>query len=215
MYEMFRDCSSLETLDLSNLDTRKLTSMSDMFSGCSSLRSIDLTNFNTEKVTSMYSLFENCSSLTTLDLSSFNTSKVQGIYEMFCGCSSLVTIKVGAGWTTSSVYNNYNPYFVFRGCTNLVGGKGTVYNSRNVDKTYAHIDGGPDNPGYFTDASAPDPGDVNGDGFITIGDVTALIDLLLSNNTAGNEAADVNRDGKVSIADVTTLIDMLLSGNMI
>ena len=56
-------------------------------------------------------------------------------------------------------------------------------------------------------------GDVNGDHNVTISDVTALIDLLLSSGTISNEAADVNKDGNVSIADVTALIDYLLSGN--
>ena len=54
---------------------------------------------------------------------------------------------------------------------------------------------------------------MNGDGSITIGDVTILIDLLLSGGTISNEAADVNFDGNVSIGDVTTLIDKLLSSN--
>lgn len=54
-------------------------------------------------------------------------------------------------------------------------------------------------------------GDVNGDGETSIGDVTALIDLLLSGNTGGHPAADVNEDNEVSIGDVTALIDMLLS----
>jgi hypothetical protein len=40
---------------------------------------------------------------------------------------------------------------MFRGCDKLVGGKGTKYRVTNVDKTYAHIDGGESNPGYFTD----------------------------------------------------------------
>ena len=56
-------------------------------------------------------------------------------------------------------------------------------------------------------------GDVNGDGSLTISDVTTLIDLLLSGDAVSNEAADVNKDGNVSIADATDLIDMLLSGN--
>jgi hypothetical protein len=40
---------------------------------------------------------------------------------------------------------------MFDNSTKLVGGSGTVYNSSNVDKTYARIDD-PDNgnPGYFT-----------------------------------------------------------------
>ncbi|MBQ6080248.1 MAG: DUF4886 domain-containing protein [Muribaculaceae bacterium] len=51
-------------------------------------------------------------------------------------------------------------------------------------------------------------GDVNGDSIVSIGDVTALIDLLLLGETTS--CADVNGDGIVSISDVTTLIDMLL-----
>ena len=55
-------------------------------------------------------------------------------------------------------------------------------------------------------------GDVNDDGYVTIADVTTLIDILLSGTPAPG-AADVNGDSNVSIADVTALIDMLLSGN--
>ena len=54
-------------------------------------------------------------------------------------------------------------------------------------------------------------GDVNGDGNITISDVTNLIDILLSGGDIP-AGADVNGDGDVSIKDVTDLIDILLSG---
>lgn len=53
-------------------------------------------------------------------------------------------------------------------------------------------------------------GDVNGDGEVNISDVTTLIDMLLSGDSA-SPAADVNGDKEVSIGDVTTLIDILLS----
>ena len=53
-------------------------------------------------------------------------------------------------------------------------------------------------------------GDVNGDDTINISDVTALIDMILSDSTDGNKAADVNGDGIVNISDVTALIDSLL-----
>ena len=55
-------------------------------------------------------------------------------------------------------------------------------------------------------------GDVNGDGTLSIGDVTRMIDVLLSGEEA-SPYADVNGDGRVSIADVTALINMLLNGN--
>lgn len=55
-------------------------------------------------------------------------------------------------------------------------------------------------------------GDVNGDGSISISDVTALIDYLLSGNANGISlvGADCNTDGSISISDVTALIDRLL-----
>ena len=58
-------------------------------------------------------------------------------------------------------------------------------------------------------------GDVNGDGQLTIGDITALIDMLL-NTQAGNGNpinSDVNGDGNITIGDITVLIDKLLAGN--
>lgn len=61
----------------------------------------------------------------------------------------------------------------------------------------------------------PGSGDVNGDGKVSIDDVTTLIDYLLSGNiTPFNVVnADVDEDGSITIADVTALIDLLLSGN--
>ena len=54
-------------------------------------------------------------------------------------------------------------------------------------------------------------GDINGDGEISIADVTTLIGLLLNGETETGTAADVDGDGKVNIADVTALINILLS----
>ena len=58
-------------------------------------------------------------------------------------------------------------------------------------------------------------GDVNGDGYVNIADVTTLIDHLLGSVSDNyfEVNADVNEDISINIADVTTLIDMLLSGN--
>ncbi len=40
---------------------------------------------------------------------------------------------------------------MFSECSKLKGGQGTTWNSSNpTDETYAHIDGGSNNPGYFT-----------------------------------------------------------------
>ena len=99
---------------------------------------------------------------------------------------------------------------MFKNCTNLVGGKGTTYDANHVDKTYAHIDGGPSNPGYFTAKNAGLRGDVNGDGVVNISDVTTLLNLLMI-DAEMPAAADLNDDGVTNISDVTSLITYLMS----
>jgi hypothetical protein len=42
---------------------------------------------------------------------------------------------------------------MFLGCTSLVGGSQTPYDSTKTDKAYARIDGGPEAPGYLTAAA--------------------------------------------------------------
>ena len=144
---MFDGCSGLTALDVSSFNTDNVTNMIGMFYGCSGLTSLDVSVFNTANVTDMGSMFRGCSSLTTLDVSNFNTDNVTNMGYMFNGCSSLTTIYIGNGWSTEAVTNGGN---MFTGCTNLVGGASTAYDSNHVDHTYAHIDGGTSNPGYFT-----------------------------------------------------------------
>ena len=153
MSYMFSGCSSLTNLDLSGFNTSNVTSMSYMFRSCSALTSLEVSNFNTANVTDMSSMFEGCLGLTSLDLSSFNTENVTKFTNMFKECSNLKTIYVGSGWSTANVAEGTS---MFSGCTNLVGGAGTVYDENHVDHTYAHIDGGTSNPGYFTAKNAPE-----------------------------------------------------------
>ena len=104
-------------------------------------------NLNTSEVTNMFGMFGVCKKMKILDLSSFNTAKVNNMGGMFWKCSELQTIYVGDGWSTAAVTGSSR---MFEDCTELKGGQGTSYNSSYVDKTYAHIDGGPSYPGYFT-----------------------------------------------------------------
>ena len=209
---MFSGCIALTSLDLSNFNTANVTIMDCMFLSCSGLTSLDLSSFNTANVTRLYSMFAGCYGLTSLDLSNFNTAKVISMENMFRSCTSLTTIYAGDEWSTAAVSQSNN---MFTGCTNLVGGKGTTYDENYVDVAYAHIDGGPSNPGYFTEKVDFLRGDVDSDGSVNISDVTTLIDYLLSGNADGVNltAADCDQDGSVNISDVTTLIDYLLCGS--
>ena len=152
MNEMFRGCSSLKTLDVSGFKTDNVTWMMSMFRDCSSLTTLDVSGFKTDNVTNMYYLFYGCSSLTTLDVSGFKTDNVTEMHYLFSRCSSLTTIYASEPWNMPNVITSHG---LFEHCYNLVGGAGTKYNFNHTGAEYAHIDGGPDNPGYFTYKAPP------------------------------------------------------------
>lgn len=176
MSDMFKGCSSLQSLDISGFDTKGVENMSQMFYGCYSLQSIDLSGFNTKGVTDMSLMFYECSSLQSLDLSGFDTKGVTNMSEMFCGCEGLQYLDL-SGFNTAKVTNMSGMFdgctglkkiyvsdkFVvtgiteedkgenmFSSCSLLVGEKGTRFDKYCIDKSYAHIDGGKDNKGYFS-----------------------------------------------------------------
>ena len=140
--------SQATTLDISNFDTSNVTSMGSMFH-ISQATILDVSGFNTSKVTNMYNMFAS-SKAVTLDLSSFDTSNVTNMGYMFNNANNLKTIYVSSKFNIDTVTSSTN---MFYGCTSLIGGSGTKYNSSYKDKTYARIDGGTSNPGYFTDVS--------------------------------------------------------------
>ena len=152
MSSMFDSCYDLKEIDVSSFNTANVTNMYDMFSLCYKVEKITgLWCFNTSKVENMIYMFYGCHRLKSLDLSSFNTYAVTKMYGMFGECYSLKTIYVRDGWSTKSLVDYFTgSNDLFSGCTNLVGGKGTTYDESHIDYTYAHVDGGPSNPGYLT-----------------------------------------------------------------
>ena len=56
-------------------------------------------------------------------------------------------------------------------------------------------------------------GDVNSDGEVSISDVNALIDMILSEDS--DAAGDVNGDGEINISDVNAVIDIILGGGVV
>ena len=179
MEQMFNECQNLTSLDVSNFNTENVTNMIGMFCGCNNIAILNLSNFNTENVTSMDWMFIGCKSLTSLDVSNFNTSNVTGMYEMFYHCQSLTSLDVSnfnTGNVTSmdgmfndcknlhTIYasnlfntSKSNSKDMFNQCTNLIGGLGTKFDSSKTNYEYAHIDGGTDNPGYFSEKHPSKP----------------------------------------------------------
>jgi len=147
MNNMFNGCIALKSLDLSSFNTVKVENMDGLFSTCTVLESIDMTNFNTVNAGSMTNMFYKCYGLETLDISSFNTKNVSSMVLMFYDCDKLKTVYVSENFVTTSVTDSYG---MFANCKNIVGGNGTAFNSKYITATYAKIDGGENDPGYFT-----------------------------------------------------------------
>lgn len=59
------------------------------------------------------------------------------------------------------------------------------------------------------------PGDVNGDGEVTVADINTLIDIIMNYGEGFDEdtmmRADVNMDGEVNVADINAVIAIVLS----
>ena len=145
MQGMFQH-SQATIIDVSNFDTSNVTNMQCMFCD-SKAATLDLSHFDTSNVTNMQGMFWK-SQATTLDVSHFDTSNVTNMEVMFAYMTNLKTIYASSKFVTTSVTSSTS---MFEKSTNLVGGAGTKYNKSHLDKTYARIDGGTSNPGYFTE----------------------------------------------------------------
>ena len=147
-FSMCIGCTSLVYVNVSGWTFSGYAHVDSLFSDCRSLRIIDgiekwkLTKGNLNR------LFNNCSSLTELDLSSWDTHG-SAMSHMFYGCSNLKTIYVSGLWTNRYESTYVNDDNMFTGCSSLVGGNGTAYNSNNTNWRFACIDT-EDTPGYLT-----------------------------------------------------------------
>ena len=116
MLAMFKNCFNLKYVDVSNLDTSKVTQMGNMFISCGSLISLDVSNFKTSSLKRMGGMFYGCSSLKSIDLSNFDTSKTNLIDSLFVGCSNLTFINL-SNFNTSKVHRMND---MFNNCTSLI-----------------------------------------------------------------------------------------------
>ena len=114
------------------------------------------------------------------------------------GPASTFTVNTGSQYTTAKRDNNASYYFTGDGSDYLF-----TFDADNLTFSIEVIEQQP----------LVNPGDVNGDGQLSIADVTMLIDYLLGSEPASFNVvnADVNNDSGITIADVTMLIDMLLN----
>lgn len=125
MNKLFSGCSSLVSLDISGFSTSQVTNMAGMFLGCSKLTSMDLSHFDIAKVTSTTRMFQDCSSLVNLVLPTSGTPRMNVLVGMFQNCSSLVVLDLSGINTAKTT----NASWMFEGCTSLT----TIYAASDAD----------------------------------------------------------------------------------
>ena len=108
MERMFYNSNRLESLNVSNFNTAKVTDMGSMFHGIKTT-SLDLSSFDTSQVTNMSGMFGWCSNLVSLDLSHFNTSNVTSMRNMFDYCGKLISLNI-SNWIMSNVTDVYEMF---------------------------------------------------------------------------------------------------------
>ena len=102
--------------------------MSFMFMGCSSLVSINFSNLNTKNVKNMREMFYNCFSLYSMDFSNLDLRNVE-IMPKFCYmCYSLVS----TNFTNTRTLNLTSYPGMFEYCSNLTSIELTNFEARNI-----------------------------------------------------------------------------------
>ncbi len=164
MSHMFADQQNCQGINgLENFDTSNVTNMSHMFELFAESHlydkkfTLDLSSFDTSNVTNMRAMFsggsngaQRCYLYEVITGEKFDTSKVTDMRDMFSFRPYLAKITVAKDWDTTAVTQSKDMFYL---CNRLKGGSTTKYATGNpTDKTYAHIDGGNGNPGYFTQA---------------------------------------------------------------
>ena len=136
--EAFRDCHSLERIDMSVFRNCNITDSSSVFSTCKKLKTIaNIGNLNISKADGMSYLFYECNALTQLDLSNWDTSNIQYMIATFDGCNNLTELNCST-WNTSKVYNMQ---LAFYNCNSLETIPVRDWNTKNVmymDKAFGN-----------------------------------------------------------------------------
>ena len=127
-------CKDITEISITLLDIDKITDISYMFSSSDFLLSDDMSKLDTKYITYMSNLFSNCSTLESLpDISNWNLSKVINISDIFEKCSSLKFLPDISKWDTSNIKYMRN---IFKDCNSLVSlpdiSKWNINNSTNI-----------------------------------------------------------------------------------
>ena len=123
--------NTIGALDLSGINTSKVTTMAYMFYGCVVLSSPII--LNTDNVTNFRCMFTGCCKIETIDLSKYNISYYADSSNMFGGCCSLKKLIIRS-FGDYSIYNN-----AFNDCYHIIGQTDAQYNPNGNKDGYIYV----------------------------------------------------------------------------
>jgi len=113
-------------------NTENVEKMDAMFMGCSSLISINFSNLNIKKVKSMVAILHSCRSLKSIDFSNLDLRNVESMYKFCYMCDSLVSVN----FTNTKTLNltSYSGMFGF--CEELTSVELPNFTTKNIDHMF-------------------------------------------------------------------------------
>jgi surface protein len=109
---LFWQAECLKTVDLTHLQTQKLTSVQLMFNYCGKLESADFSNLDLRNVERMYKFCYICDSLVSVNFTNTATLNLTSYPGMFGGCVNLTSVEL-------SNFQIKNRDWIFEDCPNL------------------------------------------------------------------------------------------------
>ena len=113
----------------SEFNTENVEYMDAMFMGCSSLISINFSNLNTKNVKTMEAMLHSCKSLKSIDFSNLDLRNVEIMYKFCYMCDSLVSVN----FTNTTTLNLTSYPGMFGYCVNLTSVELTNFKTKNLD----------------------------------------------------------------------------------
>lgn len=133
---MFNNCANLTTLDVSNWDTSKVTSMEGMFSGCGSLSgTLNLSNWDTSNVTNTSSMFRDTGNV-TINAPNLNLSKNTTMWYMFMG-SDIENLNA-PNWNIKNVTDMDSLFYVATYIKSIDASNWDTSNVTNMSRVFAY-----------------------------------------------------------------------------
>lgn len=189
-WNAFYCCTGLTDVKISS----SVSELGGTFFGCTGLKHVEIPS----SVQHLDGTFKNCTSLTSIIIPSSVTTLG---YNTFYGCDNLSVITCEAVTPPYTTDNNSFSQSVYDLAKLFVPVEAmSTYANTAVWERFVNI---------FGIGTEVTTGDVDGDGQISIADLTNLVDLIMS-GAEPSTSSDIDGDGSLTIADITALVDILL-----